>query len=100
VVFLCTGSSWAQQDSETVIKALLLKVDWIKVGEAAQQWKQRDADAPVADWLLGDACLATGDYNRSRLTSFSRLDPPAKLPALLDYASVLASENSKNSGGR
>jgi tetratricopeptide (TPR) repeat protein len=93
MVLLCVGSSWAQ-DWESASKQSVIKADWVKVTEAVQQWKQRDA-APVADWLLGYASLATGDYNQA-LESFSRLRTTAETQAVLNYATALTEQNSKN----
>ncbi len=95
IFLLFVDSSWAQQDWEATSKESLLKADWSKVAEAAQQWKRSNAGAPVADWLLGYAGLATGDYNRA-LASFSRLDASAATRAVVDYASALTRHNSKN----
>lgn len=95
IAVVCAVSVWAQQDWEAASKEATLRADWSKVAEAAQQWKQHDPNATIADWLLGYAGLAMGGYNRA-LDGFSRLDDSTKTRAILEYASMLVNQNPEN----
>jgi tetratricopeptide (TPR) repeat protein len=94
-MLLCAVSSWAQQDWEATAKRAILKADWSEVAEAAQRWKQRDAGAAVADWLLGYAGLATGN-SQVALAGFSQLDTSAKKQSVSLFASALVSQAPSN----
>jgi len=97
VVLLLVSTSSAveaQQLSGVDLSTAVLKGQWGRVTEGARQWQQ-ESGAPTADWLLGHASLATGDY-RQATSAFAQLGDGIKSEAILDYASTLVDQNPTN----
>jgi tetratricopeptide (TPR) repeat protein len=92
IVLFVISPSWAAQDWEKESKNALLQENWSRVGEIATQWKTSDTRTATADWLLGYASLARGDYSRAT-EGFSRLDSHVKVSELEAFAAGLIKEN-------
>lgn len=72
-----------------------LEADWAGVISAARQWKEREPDGPVPDWLAGHAGLATGDYALAS-EAFASLGSLAAIPSVLSFAQGLVRDAPSN----
>jgi len=53
VTFLLgTPFSWAEDGGESASRDAVLKADWHQLAEITREWKQREPDSAVVNWLL------------------------------------------------
>ncbi len=99
VLVFAVAPAFSQESYETKIKQAILAEDWDKVVKVGREWQPSEADAPIANWLLGYAGLATGNYQLSA-RSFLQLGQPGTPERLLVWAKQLADQNQTDAVAR